>query len=69
MDKTVEEVLAEYPKEIVNFFESDVKLEGWEIVKKLRGYLPSPAQQLINKIKKIKNEEEYEVVFAFKKEK
>ena len=66
-EKTVEETLAEYPQEIVKFFESEMKLEGWEITKKLRGYLPSPAQQFINKINGVENQETYEVVFTFNK--
>ena len=66
-EKTVEEILAEYPQEIVKFFESEMKLEGWEITKRLRGYLPSPAQQFINKLKNVENQETYEVIFTFNK--
>lgn len=65
--QTVEEALAEYPKEIVDFFESNTELEGWSVTKKLGGYLPSPAQQMINKFKGQKNEETYEVIFTFEK--
>lgn len=66
-NQSVEEALAEYPKEIVDFFQEDTKLEGWNVEKKLRGYLPSPFQQLANKLKKEQNETVYEVIFTFKK--
>lgn len=69
MDKTIEEVLAEYPKEIVDFFQSEIKIGDWEIEKKLGGYLPSPAQQLINRLGKKENETIYEVIFTFKRRK
>lgn len=68
-ERTVEEILAEYPKEIVNFWEQNLEIDGWEIQRKIGGYLPSPAQQLINKFKNIENEEEYEVIFTFKRSK
>jgi len=67
MNKTIKKVLAKYPKEIVDFFQSDIKISDWQITKKLSIYLPSPFQQFINKIKKIKSEEEYEVIFTFKR--
>ncbi len=69
MKQTVEEILASYPKEIVNFFEEEKKMDGWEIEQRLGGYLPSPAQQLINRVKGIENEEVYEVIFTFKRSK
>jgi len=67
MNQSVEEALSEYPREIVKFFESDIKLEGWNVEKKLGGYLPSLFQQLANKLKKEENETVYEVIFTFKK--
>ena len=66
-EKTVEEVLAEYPKEIVDFFHTKVNLECWDVETKLGGCLPSLIQQLSNKFSHTKNEETYEVTFTFKK--
>lgn len=68
-ERTVEEILAEYPKEIVNFWKQNLEIDGWEIQRKIGGYLPSPAQQFINKLSKKENEVEYEVIFTFKRRK
>lgn len=65
--QSVEEILAEYPKKIVDFFQEDTKLDGWSVTKKLGGYLPSPAQQFANKLIKKENEITYEVTFTFEK--